>query len=106
MGQKLEIDVGCEFMGGPDSVEAIFEAIKGRGRDNRRGELVPARSIDHSVGEALMSGSCHTIPLLELELVTSVHRVVMSWQQILIYAIVSVHILVDVLSCHPELVYS
>ena len=38
-----------------------------------------------------MSGSYPTIPLLELELVTSGHRVVISLQQILIYAIVSVH---------------
>ena len=55
-------------------------------------QLVP--SIDHSVAEEVMSGSC-PVPLLEFELVTSGHRAIILWQQILIYAIVSVRILVD-----------
>ena len=45
-----------------------------------------------------MSGSCPTVPLLEFELVASDHRAVIAEQQILIYviyAIVSVCILVD-----------
>ena len=48
-----------------------------RGSDNSRGKLVPA--IDHSIVEKVMSGSCpsRSIPLLELELVTSGHRVVL-----------------------------
>ena len=74
-------------------------AIEGRSSDKSRGGLVPA--IDHSVGEKVMSGSCPTVPLLEFELVTSGHRVVILWQQILIYAIVSVHILVDLKIMSP-----
>ena len=61
------------------------------GSDNITRELVPA--IDHPIAKKVMSGSSPTVPYIEFELVTSGHRVVTSWQQILIYAIVSMHIL-------------
>ena len=50
----------------------------------------------HPVGEKVMSGSCPTIPLLQLELVASTgNRIFISWQQILIYVIVFMHVLVN-----------
>ena len=49
---------------------------------------------DHSVTEEVMSGSCHTVSLLEFELVTSSLTADISWQHILIYGTVSAHILV------------
>ena len=39
VGQKWEIDVGCEFVGEPDFVQAVFEAVEGRGSDNYRRKL-------------------------------------------------------------------
>ena len=93
MGQKWEIDVGGEF-GEPNFVQAVFEAVEGRGSDNSKRELVPA--IDDSVTEEVMSGSCPIVPLLQFELVTSGCMAVISWQQtLLIYAVVSMRILVD-----------
>ena len=69
MGQKWEIDVGCEFVGDPDFVQAVFKAVERRGSDIGRSEFLPV--IDHSVTEEVMSGSCPTVHLIEFELVTS-----------------------------------